>query len=138
GSMQFISLLHHLKGKYPKLSPAKLAVVGRDVYLSTEQHVFRWSGRRFKVWSSKAGFVRIFSARNQLYAIDKAKGLCVLEQDRFSPLPGGQGFDSLNVTALLPLPATKASNQNFFVVTFEQGLYKYEDQALQKLPLAPE
>jgi signal transduction histidine kinase/ligand-binding sensor domain-containing protein len=135
GSMQFVSLLRHLKGRYPELSPVKIAAVGRDAYFSTEQHVFRWSGRNFKVWSSQAGFARIFSSRNRLYAIDKAKGLCVLEQERFKPLPGTHGFDSLNVTALLPLPATKASKHNFFVVTFEQGLYKYEDQALQKLTL---
>jgi signal transduction histidine kinase/ligand-binding sensor domain-containing protein len=135
GRMRFVSLWRHLKRKYPGFRAAKAAAVGRDVYFSTEQHVFRWSGRKFKVWGSKAGFAHIFSARNQLYAIDKAKGLCVLEQDRFIALPGAQGFDSLHVTALLPLPETKASKLNFFVVTFEQGLYKYENQALKKLTL---
>ncbi|MHC2993594.1 hypothetical protein OB13_19175, partial [Pontibacter sp. HJ8] len=138
GRMQFITLLPYLKGKYPDLSITKITALGRDVYFTDGQQIFRWTGRDFKVWKSKAGYASVLNCRNRLYAIDKARGLCVLEQEHFKPLPGAAGFHNLTVTALLPLPATKASKQNLFAVTFEQGLYRYEDQALQKLPLPPE
>jgi len=137
GKIQFVSLLPHLKKKYPDIAATKITAIGRDVYFGSGQHIVRWSGKNFKVWSSKAGFGRIFSCRKQLYAIDKAKGLCVLENEQFKPLPGTKGFDSLNVTDLLPIPATKASGHNLFVITFENGLLKYEDQTLQKLTVHP-
>ncbi|MBF9255103.1 hypothetical protein I2I11_17525 [Pontibacter sp. 172403-2] len=137
GKIQFVSLLPHLKAKYPELTATKIAAVGRNVYFSSGQHIFRWSGKNFKVWNSKAGFAHIFSCHNQLYAIDKAKGLCVLEQEQFKALPGTKGFDTLEVTALLPVPATSAPGHNLLVVTYGHGLFKYKDQALQRLPISP-
>ncbi|GAB3528009.1 hypothetical protein GCM10027443_05240 [Pontibacter brevis] len=137
GSMQFISLLPHLKGRYPEVRIGKVAAVGPDVYFSAENSLFRWSGKGFKVWESKTRLGRIFSIHNKLYLIDKKRGLCVLENERFKPLPGGENFIALNTVALLPLPSVTEGGSNFFVVTFDQGLYTFKDRELKKLLPTP-
>ncbi|WP_161888392.1 adenylate/guanylate cyclase domain-containing protein [Pontibacter russatus] len=134
GRMQLVSLLPYLKGRYPEVRVSKVAAAGNKVYFSTENHIFCWTGKGFKVWSSKAGFTRVFSNQDRVYTIHKGKGLCVLDSGRFKALPGGGAFNSLNVTALLPLPASKGSGHNLFVVTYDQGLFIYEDGVLKKLP----
>ncbi|RDV12006.1 hypothetical protein DXT99_23025 [Pontibacter diazotrophicus] len=137
GKMQFISLLPHLKGRYPEVRIGKIAAVGADIYFSAQNGLFRWSGKGFKVWESKTGLGRIFSAQNKLYLIDKKKGLCVLENDRFKTLPGGKSFIGLNTIALLPFPEHTEAASSFFVVTFDQGLYTFRDQELKKLEATP-
>ncbi|WP_345160499.1 adenylate/guanylate cyclase domain-containing protein [Pontibacter saemangeumensis] len=136
GQMQFISLLPFLKGKYPELEIKGVAAVGQDVYFCAENNIFRWSGKGFKVFKSAAGIIRIFPSPDGLYVLHRTLGLGLLDRNRFKVVPGGEQFKSLNVTALLPMPATKASKQNFFVVTFDQGLYTYEDHVLKKLATA--
>ncbi|ALI99657.1 adenylate/guanylate cyclase domain-containing protein [Rufibacter tibetensis] len=137
GKMQLVSLLPHLKGKYKDLSVTKVASIGRDVYFSTKNTIFRWSNGGFKAWHSSTGFARVFSCRNQLYAIDKEKGLCVLEKDQLKALPDTKKVGGLTVTALLPLLPTTGSKHNLLLVTFDKGLYTYQDHVLQKLELSP-
>ncbi|MFD2999439.1 hypothetical protein ACFS7Z_03625 [Pontibacter toksunensis] len=137
GKMQFVSLLPYLKNKYPEVNVNSIAALGRDIYFNTENNLFLWSGNKFNVWENKAGITRIFPSQNKLYAIDKEKGLSVLENGGFKALPGGESLKNLEVTALLPLPPTTDSNLNFFVVTHENGLYSYKNQALKKLDAKP-
>lgn len=137
GRMQFVSLLPHLKSSYPVTRVIRVVAVGSAIYFSTENRIFRWSGTDFKVWYSEAGFSRIFENRNKLYAIDKAEGLVVLQQEQFVKLPGTEQLKDFNVVALLPLPETAASKQSFFVVTHQEGLYTYRDSTLKKLQATP-
>ncbi|GHA62025.1 adenylate/guanylate cyclase domain-containing protein [Pontibacter akesuensis] len=137
GRMQFISLMHHLKHKYPELKIGKIATLGQEVYFSTQNNVFRWSGKKFNVWHSKAGFGRIYQSENKLYAIDKEKGLSVLERNRFQPVLGGKSLKDLNVVSLLPLPDTEASKPHFLVVTYDEGLFSFKDQKLEEFVTEP-
>ncbi|MCJ8163414.1 hypothetical protein MKJ04_01080 [Pontibacter sp. E15-1] len=133
GKMQFVSLLPRLRGDQANLDFKKAAAVSRDVYFLTENKLFRWTGTHFRIWRSEAGYSRIFSIHNRLYVVEKEKGILLLEHDRFLTLPGSEGIKGLMVSALLPLPATKASTLNFLIATYESGLYRYRDHTLEKL-----
>ncbi len=138
GKMEFVSLLPYLKGKHPDMRVKRVVAVGSDVYFVTENRLLRWTGNHFRIWRSKAGFSRVFSNHHRLYVIEKEKGLCLLDQEKFTMLPGGKAFIDFNVVALLPLPATGSSSRNFLVVTFEDGLYTYKDHELEKLNTTPD
>lgn len=137
GRMQFVSLLPFLNEKYPDLELKRTVAVGHDVYFSSENNIFWWNGKQFQVFESAGGIIRIFANPDGLYVLDSAKGMGMLVRNRFKALPVGEKFKDLNVTALLPMPVTKASKQNFFVVTYEQGLHTYQDHVLKKLPATP-
>ncbi|GGK59060.1 adenylate/guanylate cyclase domain-containing protein [Rufibacter glacialis] len=137
GKMQFVSLLPHLKKKPEEFNVSQVATLGQEVYFSTENRIFRWSGKGFKEWFSSAGFWGVFRAGNHLYTIDKGQGVCVLQEEQWIALPGTKELGSQYVMALLALHPTPLAGQNLLLATYAHGLYTYQDNTLKKLTVFP-
>ncbi|MHA6248227.1 adenylate/guanylate cyclase domain-containing protein [Pontibacter sp. CAU 1760] len=137
GRMEFVSLLPAFKGQPTEIRINKVVTEGRDVYFNTADKLYRWSGGRMTSWSSEAGFTRIFESNNRIYVLDKGIGLAVLQHGQLFPLPGGEALKGLNVTALIPLKQQSQSLHDFVVVTFDDGLFTFREDVLDRLSPTP-
>src|SRR5690606_36661711 len=76
-------------------------VTTRGVYFDTPTHIFRWSpDDGMHVW--RGSFHNAFAVRDTVYVLDWERGLVRLDERGTIPVPGGERFTDLAITAMLP------------------------------------
>ena len=77
-------------------------VVGRDVYFSTPQALFRLRAGAIRVWKSEEKIHLSFTVRGRVYSRKFGKGLYELQDDELRLVPGGERFAEERIYAMLP------------------------------------
>ena len=136
GTIRFESLLPLLKEDVPEFRIFQIESVGEDLYFLSENHLFHFSGHVLEVLPSQAGFRQFTSSRGQVYLLEKEKGLCLLEKNNtLTSLPGGEKLVDLRTVSILPLPENQDEALRLLLITFTEGIFRFENARLQKIPL---
>ena len=124
GKMHYVSLVPNLEENDRIFSTVwNCLATPQGVYFETNEALFRWSEKGFKVWKSPEGFRRTFFVHDILYTFIPGKGLKYIdEEDRLSLVPGSEQFADEGLTVVLPYDDT-----TLLVGTYTNGLFLFKD-----------
>lgn len=137
GQLQFFSLLSYLTKAPKQFRVNRTECVGDTVYFQTESHIFGWNGKVFTIWKSHSGFTRLLPFQDQLFVLEKEKGLSVFQNGQLVPVPGGKQFSNLDVLSLIPHSDNKSSDLQFLALTYDKGLYQYAQSQVAPFLVSP-
>ena len=122
GKLEFISLKNKLPEQYRVFKEVWETVsVNGNIYFRTNNRLFVWDYKSFKVIESKEGFHVGAAVNNQYYCRIWNRGLCVLKNDSFYVVPNGEKFTQERIYAMLPY-----DKERILIGTRTQGLFLYD------------
>jgi signal transduction histidine kinase/CheY-like chemotaxis protein len=122
GKLEFISIKNSLPEKERVFNEVwETQSFNGHVYFRTTNKLFVWDYKSFKVIESKEGFHVGGSVNGQYYCRIWTRGLCVLKNDSFYVVPGGERFANERTYAMLPY-----DNKRMLIGTRTQGLFLYD------------
>lgn len=103
GTMQFVSLLDKVPAEDRKFSDLwRILPTAQGVYFSAYERLFRLEPNgTVRVWRPTSNFGRAVTIQGSLYVKTREKGLMKMEGDSLVPVPGGEIFQKLGVTAAM-------------------------------------
>ncbi len=101
GNMQFVSLLDKVPAGDRKFSDVwRILPTPQGIYFSAYERLFRLNpDGSMAVWRPTSNFGRAIAIQDTLYVKTREKGLLRMDGDKLSPVPGGEVFQKLGVTA---------------------------------------
>ena len=123
GKLEFISLKNKLPEQYRVFFDEvwETVSVNGNIYFRTNNKLFVWDYKSFKVIESKEGFHVGAAVNNQYYCRIWNRGLCVLKNDSFYVVPNGEKFTQERIYAMLPY-----DKERILIGTRTQGLFLYD------------
>lgn len=122
GAMTYHSLIEEIPQKDRIFKDVwKTFCTKEGVYFVTHSAVFRWDGQQMKIWQLDVSLIPQygFYVNDQLFLLQKGKGLVVLKNDTFELVEDGEYFANERIYAMLPTP-----NDDFiWIGTRKQGLF---------------
>lgn len=133
GELQFVSLLPHLDKKYLDFSDVwQTIVTSHGVYFATQKYIFRWAKGEMRVWESPTYFLYTTSVNDQIYVRQWKTGLMKMASDSLVLVPGGEQFDKMRISQILPYPSR--GEDQVLVCTQTEGLFLYDGLSAVPLP----
>lgn len=101
GNMQFVSLLDKVPAADRKFSDVwRILPTRQGIYFSAYERLFRLNPNgSLAVWRPVSNFGRAIAIQDALYVKTRERGLLRMDGDTLSPIPGGDIFRKLGVTA---------------------------------------
>src|ERR1035437_6460281 len=126
GSMRYISMLPLLEKKDRDFSDVWCTQITRQgIFFQSDFKIFRWDGRKMKVWNAEKTFHRIFKVYDHLFVRQKELGLMEIIGDDMIPLKGGEEFSEESIYAMIPFLNNPKGNssQDILLCTRKKGLF---------------
>jgi signal transduction histidine kinase/CheY-like chemotaxis protein len=126
GSLQYVSLLHHLEENQRNFSTVwKTHTAPGGVYFHTLNFLFRWDSRQMKVWKAEGNyrFNASFTCRGKLFIRQENLGLMHMVEDSLKLIPGGETFANKKVYMM---DLYQADSQKLLVGTMFNGFFLYD------------
>jgi len=134
GSLQYISLLHHLKDNQKNFSKVwRVNTTKEGVYFRTKQYLFRWNPdlKQMKVWKSRgqARFDASFTCSGKLFIHQRNIGLMQMIDDSLRMIPGNEIFAAAKIYMMVPY-----ENRKILIGTRSKGLFIYDCGSMSTIP----
>jgi signal transduction histidine kinase/DNA-binding NarL/FixJ family response regulator len=126
GSLQYVSLLHHLEENQKNFSTVwKTHATPEGVYFHTLNFLFRWDSRQMRVWRAEGNycFNASFTCQGKLFIRQENLGLMQMIEDRLKLIPGGETFANKKVYMMAPY---QEDFQKLLIGTRYNGFYLYD------------
>ena len=126
GSLQYVSLLHHLEENQKKFSNVwKTHAIPGGVYFHTLNFLFRWDSRQMKVWKAQGNyrFNASFTCQGKLFIRQENLGLTHMVDDSLKLIPGGETFANKKVYMM---DLYQGDSQKLLVGTMFNGFFLYD------------
>ncbi|MES1219377.1 MAG: GAF domain-containing protein, partial [Bacteroidota bacterium] len=122
GKLEFVSLKDKLAEKDRAFNEVwETQSFNGKIYFRATNKIFIWDFKSFKVLESKEGFHVGGEVNNEYYCRIWSRGLCILKNDSFYVVPGGERFTNERVYVMLPY-----DDKRMLVGTRTQGLFLYD------------
>jgi signal transduction histidine kinase/CheY-like chemotaxis protein len=122
GKLEFVSLKNQLPEKDRVFREVwQTSIYNGEIYFGASNKYFIWDYQKFRVIESKDGFHQGAAVNGQFYSRVWNKGLCVLKNDSFHLIPGGERFASERTYALLSY-----DKDHMLIGSRTQGLFLYD------------
>lgn len=133
GRNKFISLRSKLPEEAQKFEKIINVVADADgrIFFMDNVWLFVWDGKKMCVFKSKTAFRKAVTAAGNVYIQQKENGLSYLKNGNLDSVPGSFRINTLNVKAICP---EKSMDTGFFVITYEQGLFRFSKNVIHKIP----
>jgi signal transduction histidine kinase/DNA-binding response OmpR family regulator len=128
GTLEYRSLLHHLKENQGKFSGVWSTHRTKDgIYFQSLKYLFRWNPktRQMKSWTSEQPFLASFNCRDKLYVRQKDTGLMEMTGDSLQLLPGGTDFARKKIYMMVD-----AGERGIMIGTQSEGLFLYDGTSI--------
>ncbi len=134
GSLQYVSLLHHLKNNQKNFSKVwRVNTTKEGVYFRTKQYLFRWNPdlKQMKVWKSQgqARFDASFTCGGELFIHQRNIGLMQMIDDSLRMIPGNGTFAAAEIYMMVPY-----ENRKILIGTRSKGLFIYDCGSRSTIP----
>jgi signal transduction histidine kinase/DNA-binding response OmpR family regulator len=134
GSLQYVSLLRHLKDNQKNFSKVwRVSPTKEGVYFRTKQYLFRWNPdlKRMKVWKSRgqARFDASFTCGGKLFIHQRNIGLMQMIDDSLRMIPGNETFAAVKIYMMVPY-----QNRKILIGTRSKGLFIYDRGGMSTIP----
>ncbi|NIM13205.1 MAG: hypothetical protein GTO45_13895 [Candidatus Aminicenantes bacterium] len=128
GSLQYVSLLDHLKEDQKKFSIVwKTHTTTQGIYFHTLNFLFRWNPgqKRMKVWQAIANirFNASFSCAGKLFIRQQNLGLMQMLEDSLILIPGGETFANKKIYMMAEY---QEGSLKLLIGTRYNGFYLYD------------
>ncbi len=121
GKMGYQSLLKHIDKKDLGFTDVWSSLSAKNgVYFQTEYKIFRWDGKKMKVWNAGVSFHRIFNVNDHLFVRQREIGLMEIINNELVTLKGGETFAEEGVYGMCPL---EGISDDILICTKRKGLY---------------
>ncbi len=133
GKNSFISLLPELKGEarlFEKIFNIVSDAGGR-IFFMDKTWLFVWDGKKMQAFKSTTAYRRAMVYAGRVYIQQKDNGISMFTADRFETVPGSFRLNTLQVKGISRVNETDTS---LLVITYEQGLYRFSEHVLNKIP----
>jgi len=128
GQLSFHSLKEKLPAELRDFADVWQTVVLQEkVYFNVTSHLLMYDLQKkaFSSIASPDGFHIMFQVNDKLFIREWGKGLCRVQGDSVTLVPGGEQFAEERIYVMLPFPGDK---ENILVGTRTMGLFKYNGQ----------
>ncbi|UCH93935.1 MAG: hypothetical protein JSV88_27215, partial [Candidatus Aminicenantes bacterium] len=134
GTLQYVSLLHHLKNNQKNFSKVwRVNTTKEGVYFRTKQYLFRWNpdSKQMKVWKSRgqARFDASFTCSGKLFIHQRNIGLMQMTDDSLRMIPGNGTFAAARIYMMVPY-----ENRKILIGTQSKGLFIYDWGSMSTIP----
>jgi signal transduction histidine kinase/CheY-like chemotaxis protein/ligand-binding sensor domain-containing protein len=138
GSLQYVSLLDHLKENQKKFSVVwKTHTTIEGIYFHTLNFLFRWNPgqKRMKIWQAKANirFNASFSCRGKLFIRQENLGLMQMLENSLILIPGGETFANKKIYMMAEY---QEGSGKLLIGTRYNGFYLYD--GITSIPFSTE
>lgn len=128
GELSFHSLKEKLPAEQRDFADVwQIVVLQGKVYFNVSSHLLMYDlqQKAFSSIASADGFHTMFQVNDKLFVRAWGKGLCRVQGDSVTLVPGGEQFAEERIYVMLPFPGDK---ENILVGTRTMGLFKYNGQ----------
>ncbi len=131
GNMQFVSLLDKVPAGDRKFSDVwRILPTSQGIYFSAYERLFRLNpDGSLKVWRPVSNFGRAIAIHDAIYVKTREKGLLRMDGNTLAPVPGGEVFQKLGVTA-------GASTQAGGMIATPAGFFRLDADGVKPFPTA--
>ncbi|MCP4247699.1 MAG: hypothetical protein GY778_11675, partial [bacterium] len=120
GRMRYVSLLDHVPPDDRAFAEIwRIEKTSDGLYFRSNERLFRWDGRKMKVWRPETRFFQIFALRDTLYVQQKDIGLMRMDDDSLAMAPGGVSFQDRRIYGLVPW-----NEAAYLVITRSRGMFR--------------
>ncbi|MBI4946699.1 MAG: SpoIIE family protein phosphatase [Bacteroidetes bacterium] len=126
GNMRYISMLPLLEKKDRGVSHVwSTQITKQGIFFQSDNKIFRWDGKKMKVWNAEKSFHRIFKVYDHLFVRQREIGLMEIVGDDIVALKGGEEFSEEGIYAMIPFLKNPKdhSSQDVLLCTRKKGLY---------------
>jgi len=104
GQLKYRSLLNHLDKQDLDFADVwKTCITKNDeVYFQTSNKIFKWDGKKMKVWNATKSFHLMFQVSDKFYLREKEVGLLSLSDSNFVLVPNGESFANKAIYFMIP------------------------------------
>ncbi len=110
GTRQYVSLVEKVPAQDRGFTDVwQSLVTPQGVFFRSYERLFRWDGKRMKVWSpeGKSRFQALSYVQGRIYTAQNGIGLQEIVGDELRHLPGGEAYDSSMKLFLHPFDGTR-------------------------------
>ncbi|WP_373521173.1 two-component regulator propeller domain-containing protein, partial [Aquiflexum sp.] len=113
---------------------------GEDVYFFSSEYLFRIKDditnpeNGVKIWKSETAFLSSFNHHDQIYLIQRDKGLFKLVGEDFVLIPDGEFSINNRALVLLPYANGQKEEDQFLFPSTTNGIFIYDGSKFKKLP----
>ena len=102
GTMTFVSLLDHVPEQHRDFAEVwRIHATRAAVYFWTRNKIFRWSGKKMKVWKSRSAFALSSAAKDTLYVEERGSGLLKMNDDSLKIVQTQKGTSPSGIVSVL-------------------------------------
>ncbi len=129
--LKFVSLLPQLEERHRDFTDVwQTLSTPEGVYFATVKYVFRWDGKKMRVWPARTAFHFGFLVNDQFYIHQKETGLMQIVGDSLRLAPLGEQLKDERISAMLPF--NSQGKKNTLIVTRGNGLFLYDGHAITR------
>lgn len=128
GEMQLHSLMPYLKTTNSEFGSIWSTVsVGNNIFFACDKYLFRWNGKKFKIWLPKDYFGAIFKVNGNLYINSLGVGIHKVDGDSLNLIPGGDLLKNEigRIDVMLPY-----QNDKILIIHSRKGLLLYDGKQI--------
>ena len=126
GNLHYTSLLPQVEKNDLDIADVWNTLAADDgIYYQTSSKIFRWDGKKIKVWNAEKSFHRIFYVNGHIFVREREIGMMELTNETLVLLKGGDAFSDESVDGMIPFGVTSTGkpSENILVCTRKKGLY---------------
>ncbi|MCP4272797.1 MAG: hypothetical protein GY781_12670, partial [Gammaproteobacteria bacterium] len=120
GRMHYVSLLEHIPTEDREFADVwNIEKTSDGLYFRSYERLFRWDGKKLKVWRPEDWFGSIFTLDDTLYVQQSGKGLMRMDNDALVMAPDGALFLEARIKGLVPW-----GESSYLVITLDKGMFQ--------------
>lgn len=127
--LQFVSLVPQLEARYRDFTDVwQTLSTPEGIFFVTNKYLFRWNGKRMRVWQPSTAFNSGYWVNDQFYIHQEATGLMQLTGDVLQPALPGEKLAKVPIKAMLPFNRQK--KKGILIATQNNGLLLYDGTSI--------
>ena len=137
GNLRYISLLPFVDKKDLDFSDIWCTqATTKGIYFQSDNKLFRWDGKKMKVWNADKSFHRIFYINGHLFVREREVGLLEMVDENLTLMKGGDLFAEESIYAMIPFPGGEdyATSNDILICTKKKGLFILQPSLTANIP----
>jgi signal transduction histidine kinase/CheY-like chemotaxis protein/ligand-binding sensor domain-containing protein len=134
GTLQYVSLNDKIPQDHRVFTDVwQVLPTPQGTFFRTYESLFRWDGRKMRVWTTKSRFEALSMVRGRIYTSQGGVGLQEIVGDDLRDLPGGDAYKASTKLILYPY-----DNGQILISARDQGLTLYDGRKAVPFPTGAE
>ncbi|MFH1005425.1 MAG: hypothetical protein V1781_08055, partial [Bacteroidota bacterium] len=136
GNMKYYSLILKVEKKDRDFTDIwSIQTTKNGVFFQADNKIFRWDGKKIKVWNAQRSFHRMFFVNDHLYIRQREIGLMEILNDELLLLRGGEIFANEAICAMVPCFGSSSGTYsgNIIICSEKKGLFQLNPISKQNI-----